>query len=258
VVVPVAFLLVLVTEAVTSDHRSGPAWLDVVVVAAMALASMLRRRAPVSFLVVVSGLALALGNGLTSRDYATLAGLYTVLVPTYAVGSWAPRRRAIVALAAWGVAATLTGIAQHASGAGLIGPLMAAAASAGVGALVRSQRELAASLARTEGSVLAQVRALERIAVEGERRRLAEVHHAAVARRVERLVEAVEDARRLLAVDDPRFTAAVTEVEQGGRDALAGMRDVVGALREGDASDTRLASNDAGGPTAAVHSRVSA
>ncbi len=136
--VPLVWSAALVTEALGQRPRAGPTALNVLVVAAMGLAGLLRRRTPVAFLVVVSALSLILSAGLTCRDYATLAGLYTVLVPAYAVGCWAPRRRAVAAMTLWGVAATATGIAQHAHPSGVLGPLMAAGLAACLGALVQA------------------------------------------------------------------------------------------------------------------------
>jgi signal transduction histidine kinase len=126
------------------------------------------------------------------------------------------------------------GITQDAKGSGLVGPLMAAGVSAGIGAAVRAQRQLDERLAITERAVLEQTRTLQRLAVDRERRRLAEAHHATVARQVEDLVSATEAARRLLVDDDERFAQAVVEVERGGRDALTTMRDVLGSLRADD------------------------
>jgi signal transduction histidine kinase len=229
--VPVLSLPLLVGEALTSPHRGGPAWLVVPVVAAMSLAALLRRRSPVAFLVVVGALSLLLTHGLTSRDYATLTGLYTVVVPAYAVGSWSSNRRTVTAMVPWGVVATLVGEIQQASLAGLVGPLMTAAAAAGIGTLVRSQRELRRGLVASEATVLAQTRTLEALAVAGERERLAELQQGSVAGLVGSIVDEAELARGLLEDDDPRFAAAVAEVEQRGRDALARMRAVVGALR---------------------------
>jgi signal transduction histidine kinase len=242
-VVVAGWLAALLAEVATSSHRVGPVWLNVVVVAGMAVSALFRRRAPVTFLVLVSVLSTLLVHGLASRAYATLTGLYVVTVGPYAVGSWCPRRRATIMMGVWAVAATLVGLTQHADLAGIIGPLMAAGVCAGLGALMRSQRQLRERLGQTEEAVVQQNHAIQHLAVERERRRLAELHHEVVAGQVETLIASIEAARGLLRCGDAGYTRCVSEVEHGGRTALAGMRDVVGALRAEPAG-----SLDAGGP----------
>jgi signal transduction histidine kinase len=229
--VPLACSAVLVTEAVVSDHRVGPVVLNVLVVAVMGLAGLLRRRAPVAFLVVVGALSLLLSAGLTSRDYATLTGLYTAVVPAYAVGCWAARRRAVAAMALWGVAATAAGMAQHAHPAGLLGPLMTAGLAACLGALVQEHRTMEQRLAAAENAVREQTLVLEQMSAESERTRLAERHDHDVARVVAHMLDLATTAARLHEAGDPRLVAALAEIESEGRGALERMRAIVGSLR---------------------------
>ena len=139
------WLVALEAAALTSNHRHGPLALNLAVVAALALAGLWRRRAPLFFLTVTALLSILLSHGLTSRDYATLVGIYGVLIPPYAVGAWAKRPRAVAAIVVWSVAITIAGLAQHAALSGLAGPLLASGTAWAAGLAVQAQRQLAAS-----------------------------------------------------------------------------------------------------------------
>ena len=140
------WLVILEVEALTSSHTKGPLALNLLAVGAMALAGLWRRRAPLLFLFTVGLLDIPLSNGLTSGHYATITGLYGVLIPTYALGAWGKRSHALIGLAVWALGATTIGIAQHSALSGLAGPLLAAGAAFAVGWAIRAQRDLSANL----------------------------------------------------------------------------------------------------------------
>jgi signal transduction histidine kinase len=247
---PILWLVLLIGEALTSSHRTGPVTLNILAVAGMAVASTLRRRAPVAFLAIVGLLAIALSAGLTSRDYATLTGFYTVVVPAYAVGSGASRQRAVVALGAYAIVATAVGAALHAPLSGLVGPLLAEAAAGGAGMLAGSQRALRHGLDDAERAVLEQTSRLEELAVRRERISVAERHHAVVLGQVREMLVLAESATRLLRTGaDP--APALASIEEQGREALTRMRDILGALRAMP-TDVRVRP---GGPDAPVERR---
>jgi signal transduction histidine kinase len=230
VAAPAIWLVILVGEAISSPHRSGPVVLNVLVVAAMAAACTLRRRAPIAFLVVVGALALVLSDGLTSRSYATLTGLYAVSVPAYAVASWRPRSRAVAPLLAYAVVMTGVGVALGAGLAGIVGPLLALVMVTAAGMVARSQRELRQQLEVVEQALQEQTRRLEEIAARRERIAVTERQHALVLERVERMLRLSDEATRLLrSTSDP--SAALAGVEAEGRSALASMREILGTLR---------------------------
>jgi signal transduction histidine kinase len=229
--VPAGWLVALVIEALTSSHRAGPLVANVVVVATMALAAGLRRRRPVVFLAAVGVLALCLSDGLTGRGYGTLAGFYTVLVPTYCLGSWASRRTVTVALPAWAGVVTVAGLVQDASLGGLLGPLMAGGLATTVGMIVGSQRELNRRLAASYALARSESDRLEKLSADRERARLAEELHAPVAHLVKRMVDSAEAAIGLLDTGSSAVSDALAKIETDGREALMQMRLVLGALR---------------------------
>jgi signal transduction histidine kinase len=246
--VSTGWLVALVSEALASSHRAGPLVANVAVVAAMALAAVLRRQRPVVFLAVVGLLALCLSDGLTGRGYGTLTGFYTVLVPTYCLGSWASRRTAAVALTAWAGVVTFAGLVQDSSLGGLVGPLMAGGLATAVGMVVGSQRELNRRLAASYASARSESERLEKLSADRERARLAEELHAPVAHLVKRMVDSAEAAIGLLDTGSSAVSGALAKIELDGREALMQMRLVLGALRSAasGASSSYDPSRDAG------------
>jgi signal transduction histidine kinase len=231
-----AWLVALEAEALTSSHRHGPLLLNVLVVGAMALAGLWRRRVPLVFLFVTGMLAIALSQGLTSRDYATVTGTYSVLIPTYAVGAWEKRSRAATGIATWACAATVAGVVQHAQLSGLAGPLLAAGAAWSAGRVIRAQRELAAKLRGTSARLAAEREDRARLAVASERARIARDLHALVARGVIAMVVQAEAAQNLLEADPSGANISMSAIEDTGRDALSEMRRMLGVLRNGEQS----------------------
>ncbi|HXP53505.1 MAG TPA: histidine kinase [Streptosporangiaceae bacterium] len=234
------WLVALEAAALTSNHRHGPLALNLVVVAAMALAGLWRRRAPLVFLAATVLLSLPLSQGLTSRDYATLVGVYTVLIPPYAVGAWAKRPRAVAAIVVWAVAVTGAGLAQHAGLSGLAGPLLAAGTAWAAGVAVQAQRQLSAKLRDAAARLAAEREERARQATLGEQARIARDLQVLVARRVVTMVVQAEVARDRFDVSRAEALTAMTAIEDAGREALTEMRRILDVLRHpGQVPDLR-------------------
>jgi signal transduction histidine kinase len=234
------WLVVLEAAALTSNHRHGPLALNLAVVAAMALAGLWRRRAPLFFLAATALLSFPLSQGLTSRDYATLVGIYGVLVPTYAVGAYAKRPRAVAAIVVWAVAITVAGLAQHAALSGLAGPLLAAGTAWAAGVAVRAQRQLTAKLRDAAARLAAEREDRARQATLDEQTRIARDLQVLVARHVVAMVVQAEVARDRFDVSRADALTAMTAVEEAGREALTEMRRILDVLRHpGRAPDLR-------------------
>ena len=229
-----AWLVALEVEACTSDHRQGPLWLNALLVGSMALAFAFRRRNPLLFLIVVALLGIPLTHGLTSRDYATLTGLYSVLVPTYTVAAWEERKRAVLGLALWCAGATLIGIFEHAPLAGLTGPLLAAGCAWTVGRVIRAHRRLAEQLRETAARLAAEREDRARLAAVGERIRIARDLQRIAAQDVVAMVVQSEAAESLLERDAEAAIEAIEAIESQGRRALAQVRLILGVLRNRD------------------------
>jgi signal transduction histidine kinase len=228
--------LILEIEAFTSDHRRGPLAVNAVAVAVMTLAAIWRRRAPLVFLVVVSAASGVLHAGLTSTstEYATVTGLYTVLIPTYAVGAWEGRRRALLGLGMF-LVGVLGGGAVWRTDLGTLAPaLLTGLAAWTTGRVMYAQRALASDLEAKLAQLSAGRVERQRLAVSAERMRIAHDLHAVIARNVVGMVLEAEAAERLLDSDDTSADIALTTVEATGRMALVEMRRVLGVLRRPD------------------------
>jgi signal transduction histidine kinase len=225
------WLAALGLEAALSPHRSGPLVLNLAGVAAMAIACFWRRRFPVAFAVLVAAIAVLMTHGLTSRDYATLVGAFTVTVPLYTVGAWAEGRRALVYLIAFELGSAAIGVFEHAAASGIAGPALLALVSWLAGRAVRRERLLAERLRVASQRLVEEEADHARLAVIGERARLARELHGLVASQVEAMVVQTEAAEYLLGFDRRRMEDTLEAVEQTGRSALAQMRATVGVLR---------------------------
>jgi signal transduction histidine kinase len=166
--------------------------------------------------------------------YATLTGLYCVLFPTYAVAAWGTRNRAIVGLGIWGV--SLVGVVWVGHGAsGGVGPAAGTALVAwGAGRMMRSQRALAHKLENQLAVLEAEQVDTARLAVAGERMRIAHELHAVVAQSLVEMVLEAESVLGELDDDEGLIDLALSSVEDKGRGALVEMRRILGVLRRAD------------------------
>jgi signal transduction histidine kinase len=223
-------------EAITSLHRRGPLALSVVVVAVMSLAAIWRRKAPLVFLTTVGVASGALHAGLTSTStsYSTLAGLYTVLIPTYAVGAWERRPRAIAGLLIFVVGALAGSAVWHTSVGTVTPAVLTGIAAWTAGRVVRAHRALTDDLETKLAELTAGRAELRRLAISNERMRIARDLHAVVARNVVGMVLEAEAAQRFLDKEETSADIALSIVETTGRMALVEMRRVLGVLRRLD------------------------
>jgi signal transduction histidine kinase len=219
-------------EVLVNGHRRGPLVLNLATVAVMALAAVARRRSPLWFLVVVGLLDWLLAFKLTAPQGMPLLGFYVVLVPTYAVAAWEERGKAVLGLAIFVLGAVFENVVlTHRSLTDLVGGTVTAAASWAAGWAIRRRRKLNAELKRVSATLVAEREHRARLAVAGERSRIARELHALVARAVTAMVIQSEAAQSLLAVDVRRADVAMRAIEETGREALVEMRRILGILR---------------------------
>ncbi|MBV9594009.1 MAG: hypothetical protein JO147_09500 [Actinobacteria bacterium] len=224
------WLVALEVDALTDQYRRGPLVLNVIAVAAMAVAFTWRRRAPLLFLLLVGAAAAALSSGLTSA-HATLVGFYCVTVPMFTVAAWQTRSRALAGLAFWIVGSIGVGIGGDEAVAGLAGGLVMSCLLWAAGRLWRSQRLLSERLREAHTLLAAEREDRERLAIASERARIARELHTEVAQAVVAMTVQAAAARAPAPDDPPVAIAAITAIEQTGRTALARMRDILGVLR---------------------------
>jgi signal transduction histidine kinase len=231
-------LAVLEIAVLTSSHRGGLLALNVIVLAAMALAALWRRRSPLLSLIVVGGLATTLDAGLTSVSNLPLVGLYVALIPTYAVAAWEERRRALLGLAIFICGSAInTLILNHGTFGDVLGATFAMGAAWAAGRTIRARHTMTSELERRSARLVLEREARASLAVAGERSRIARELHAAVAQTVAAMIVQAEAARSLLGGDLAQADLAMGAIENTGRETLGEMRRILGVLRTDDDVD---------------------
>jgi len=235
-----AALVALEVEALSTSHRHGPLLLNLLVLAAMASALLWRRRAPLWFLVAVGALVTLLGATLTSLQYLPLAGIYITLVPTYTVAAWEKHRRAVLGLAIF-ICGTAANIAiSHQTIGDFAGAAFTVTAAWTAGYAIGARRRQTSMLRHRSARITGEREDRARLAIAGERSRIARELHTVVARSIAAMVVLTEAANGVLDDGDPGHTGdAISEVVETGRQALADMRRIIGVLRHSDEREGR-------------------
>jgi signal transduction histidine kinase len=225
-------LVVLEIGVLTGSHRRGPLALTLIVVAGMAIMAIWRRRSPLLFLVIVGALASVLNHALTSLDNLALVAAYVLLVPAYAVGAWEERPKALLGLAIFFSGSAINVLVlRHRTVGDFAGGAVLVFAAWAAGRAIRSRRVLTSELTLVLARLTVEREDRARLAVAGERSRIARELHAVVARSVAAMVIQAEAARGLLDRDPARADAAMGAIEGTGRQTLAEMRRILGVLR---------------------------
>jgi signal transduction histidine kinase len=227
-------LVALEIEILTSKHRSGPLVLNVIGAAAITVALVWRRRAPLAYVCLSVGLAVVMTATLTDLTALIIPGLLSIIA-AYTVAAYEPQTRALIGLAVclvalWGLLA----VTPHTSVYSYVfttGPL---AASWAVGRAVRARRLLNEELGRKAERIATERDSRELLAVADERTRIARELHAVVAGSVSAMVVQTEAAQQLLDADLDRADAAMAAIEEAGRETLSEMRRILGVLRRVD------------------------
>jgi signal transduction histidine kinase len=229
-----SLLVALEIGVLTGDHRHGPLTLNMLAVAAMALAAVWRRRSPLRFLAVVGALVVVMNAFLTTLDHTPLLAAYFLLVPAYTVAAWQTLRNAVLGLAFLLVGAAVSELIAHHQPVGhLAGAAFTISAAWAAGRAIRGRRSLTSELQRTSARLAAEREDRAQLAIAGERSRIASELHAIVARSVAGMVVQAEGARGMLTVDPARADVAMGAIEDTGRETLAEMRRILGVLRHG-------------------------
>jgi len=212
---------------VLSTHRQGPHWAQALGYGVPALALVIRRVYPLRCVLVVCG-AMALEFAVFGSPEGF--GVMTPpLVAAYTVANREDRRRALVALAVvLGLGAAWVGFDPL-----IVRPIEYVQASVWMspwvigwllGAYLRTRRLYVQGLVRER-----EDRALT--AVAEERNRIARELHDVIGHSVSVMTVQASAVRRLMRPDQAKERAALETVEATGREALAEMRRMVGALR---------------------------
>ncbi len=233
-------LVVLEAAVLGAHHHRGPLALNMLAVAAIALAAVWRRRSPFVFLIVVGLLGSVMNTYLIELRNSPVIGAYFVLVPAYTVAAWAQDREAFAGLALFIAGAAVSElIIRRGEAGGFAGAAFTVCAAWGAGRAIRSYRRLTAELQRTNERLALEREDRARLTVAGERSRIARELHASVAQSVAAMVVQAEAALTLLGRDPERANAAMGTIEATGRLAFSEMRRILGVLRHGEESGQR-------------------
>jgi signal transduction histidine kinase len=227
-------LIAVEIEAVLSPYRRGSLAMNAILVGLLPIASIWRRRAPLGFLALIGLTGAFLSHGLASLHHSTVVGSFALVVGMYTVAAWEPRRRATLGLIAWITGTSALAAVVHAQPGDLLGAMTMSVAVWACGRVMRRQRTLAADLERASNRLRAEREDRNRLAVAAERTRIARELHALVASGVIAMIVQAESAENLVLANTPLALTAATEIERSGRQALAEMRQILGALRASD------------------------
>jgi signal transduction histidine kinase len=224
------------SDAPTSSH-----WFAVPVVAAVILPLLWRRRfpfaAPASLWLIAAGASFVDGRLMVFTVSVYAAGL----VSAWLLGNLRDERQGRLGLAVviGGAAIIVYNNPAHATGDYVFIPgVFAIAWLAGFALRERAEQAEAAELRAAQAE--RERDAATRIAVAEERARIARELHDVVAHAVSVMVLQVGAVRHKLPAEDEQDREALEGVERAGRNALAEMRHLLGAMRE-DGEDLELA-----------------
>jgi signal transduction histidine kinase len=221
--------LLAVTEILASPDVSGPRLAGVPIALAMGAVLIWRRRHPVAMAALL--LALATVEALWIASPSDLLGAYfALLVLAYGAGAFAEGRPAYAGLGLLLLAVWVVDVLAQGSLEDYLVPSVITVLSFIVGRNVRLRTRLAAELHEAAARLAEQRESEAREAVAEERRRIAREMHDVVAHSISIMVVQAAGARQILPTDPGRAEEAAARIAGAGRDALAEMELLVGAL----------------------------
>jgi signal transduction histidine kinase len=228
-VLAAALIVVGVAETLLVDGVEEPRWRSALLVAASGALLLGRRRHPVAIAVALAAIGIAQAAFLIDMT-EPLAVFFPPLVAAYGAGAYAEPRGARWGLAALAGGIVAMGILDAAQFSSVFFPVALITLCWLIGRNVRTRTRLAAELHEGAARLAEQREAAAREAVAEERRRIAREMHDVVAHSISIMVIQAAGARQILRLDAGRAEEAAARIGQAGRDALAEMQLVVGAL----------------------------
>jgi signal transduction histidine kinase len=221
-------------EITGKPDLQGPVALNVLAMAVVAVAVLVRRERALLGLSLWMGVALFMAAFLTQPSEMSALFLGLMLFP-YAVGAHTEGRRAYFGLALAAVTIVVVALdSDEFIWGDIFFPAVFATMLWLAGRAVRSRSRLTAELHEAAVRLHEQREAEANTAVAEERRRIAREMHDVVAHSVSTMVIQAGGARRILARDPARAVEAAALIERTGREALGEMRQLLGILHAGE------------------------
>ena len=213
---------------------AGAPLLEAVLVAAIALPLLARRRAPLLVLVLV--IAAGYAGYATGPDVGgALQGWIVLNVALYSVAAHCSRRRALVGAAIVASFVLLFQIPRLVEGGRLedvVGEWVSLGGVWLLGRWVRQRRRRTDDLEQHAADLEADREALAREAVAEERARIAREMHDSVAHSVSVMVLQAGAAEQVLGASPERARESLQTIQDTGREAIVELRRMLGLLRD--------------------------
>ncbi|MCC2307099.1 sensor histidine kinase [Cellulomonas chengniuliangii] len=219
-------------DSVMLDGAQAAAMAPVIVIGAAAL--LLRRRHPeavLGVLTLLGAVALALTASLSGFDLGAAFALYAVAAARTPRVAWTA-----FGLSAAAMALCVAAFAPASEFSGETGALMVLGLAAiAVGASARNRRLHVADLVERANAIARETEQRAQLASAAERALIAREMHDIVAHSLSVMVALADGAGAALTRSPTSAQAAIDQLSETGRAALADMRRVLGVLREDDA-----------------------
>ena len=225
----------LLLELSLGSNITGLFWTNYLLGVLITAAVAFRRPWPVWMLalqLLVALISTAAGGDLTENP---IAPFLSVIVVSYAVGSYAPRGWSAFGAAVGVIGMILTTAVSDSSddfGTYLGTVVLAILLPWAAGRVSRVWAQRAIELERVNAALKAEQEQRSLLAVADERSRIARELHDVVAHSISVMVIQAEGAKRMMDRDPRRAKSALEQIEGTGRAALVEMRRLLGVLRK--------------------------
>ncbi len=230
-----ALVVAAVVDVSTASHREGPLAANIVVVALIALCFVWRRSRPLLMVVGMFTGLLVLALFLTMPPDLAM-GIVVLIVGGYSAGRHLFGRSSLISLAIGAVVVVVVCIMYDPSDIFFpvtffwFVPWL-------VGRTLRNQTMLARELAEKAERAAHAREEDERRAIALERSRIARELHDVLAHNLSVMVVQAAAARRIIDRDPERAVEVAALIQRTGREALAEIRHLFGAVRRGEGED---------------------
>jgi signal transduction histidine kinase len=236
VLMAIALSVVLVLELSLGSNITASPWINYPFGLVITGAVAWRRPWPVWALaaqLLAALISTALGGDLTENPFSPFV---SIIVVTYAVGSYAPRPWTEFGLFIGVLGVILITIVgtSHDLGSYVGATLLAIVLPWVAGRISHEWARRARELERMNAALRAEQEQRSLLAVANERGRIARELHDVVAHSISVMVVQSEGAKRMMDRDPKRAKAALEQIEGTGRAALVEMRRLLGVLRKDD------------------------